>query len=348
MALSEAWAGHHRTARSRTEAILGRLGQNLRPAPATRTEPPRSGSAPGGSAPARSVPADAALAAAHLLREQGDLSGAERWLNRPEVRERRNRSLLTATVAATEKALWCLAMGWLEDGLQEIGLLALCSSNPLPPLLEGRLRSAEVRLELARGDRARVERLLTTVETSLTSSLAGASVQSALAGNDIELASQRPSAWPHTVSDRLGDAECQLWTAVLDFDAGRRRQALRRLGRLLPVAEERRYVRLFLDGGPSVLRLLRSAAKLAPGSYAATLLSAVAGGPPAAASPSGLSTREREIIRYLPTPLSSAQMAVRLYISVNTLKTHLRTIYRKLGVSGRRDAIIRAQEMGLA
>lgn len=173
-------------------------------------------------------------------------------------------------------------------------------------------------------------------------------VQSALAGNDLELASQRLNAWPHTASDRLGDAEWQLWTAVLDFDAGRRRQALRRLGRLLPVAEEQRYVCLFLDGGPPVLRLLRSAAKLAPGSYAAMLLSAVAFSPPAATSPSGLSAREREIIRYLPTPLSSAQMAARLYISVNTLKTHLRTIYRKLGVSGRRDAIIRAQEMGLA
>ena len=338
MALSEAWAGHHGTARSRTEVILGRLGHNLRPGPGpvARTAPPRS------------VPAGAALAAAHLLREQGDLSGAERWLNRPEVQDQRNRSLLTATVSAIEKALWCLAMGRPDDGLAEIRLLELWSSNPLPPLLEGRLRSAETRLELARGDRARAESLLTTLETSLTPSLAGASVQSALAGNDIEVASQRLSAWPHTASDRLGDAEWQLWTAVLDFDAGRRRQALRRLGRLLPVAEEQRYVRLFLDGGPPVLRLLRSAAKLAPGSYAAMLLSAVAFSPPAAMSPSGLSAREREIIRYLPTPLSSAQMAARLYISVNTLKTHLRTIYRKLGVSGRRDAIIRAQEMGLA
>ena len=62
----------------------------------------------------------------------------------------------------------------------------------------------------------------------------------------------------------------------------------------------------------------------------------------------GLSDRELEILRYLPTDLSSAEIAGQLYISLNTLKTHLRTIYRKLEVGGRRQAIQRATELGLA
>jgi LuxR family maltose regulon positive regulatory protein len=61
-----------------------------------------------------------------------------------------------------------------------------------------------------------------------------------------------------------------------------------------------------------------------------------------------LSKRELEVARYLPTPLSSAEIAERLYISLNTLKTHLRTIYGKLGATNRREAIERAEELGIA
>ena len=347
LALAEAWSGDHLTARSRAARVLGRHGGShaVPAAPAGGTP---EGGIPGEGAPGEAVPAAAALALAHALREEGDLAAAKRWLDRPEVEDRRSRSMLTAAVVAIERALWCLAVGRIGDGLQEIRLVELWSSGPLPPLLEGSLRSVEVRLELLQGDTARAESILGAVEAPWTPSLAGASVQSALAGNDMELALERLNEWPEVAGNRITDAEREMWTAVVDFDAGRRRQALRRLGRLLSAAEERGYVRLFLDGGPSVVRLLRSAARLAPGSYAAALASAAAVGSQNDASPAGLSPREREILRYLPTPLSSAQMAARLYISVNTLKTHLRTIYRKLGVSGRRDAIDRAKELGLA
>ena len=61
-----------------------------------------------------------------------------------------------------------------------------------------------------------------------------------------------------------------------------------------------------------------------------------------------LSTRELAVVRYLPSRLSSAEIAGHLYISLNTLKTHLRSIYRKLGVEGRREAIEKAKEQGIA
>jgi len=62
----------------------------------------------------------------------------------------------------------------------------------------------------------------------------------------------------------------------------------------------------------------------------------------------GLSKRELEVIRYLPTPLSSSEIARSLYISLNTIKTHLQAIYTKLGVTGRGEAIEEAQHLGLA
>ena len=60
-----------------------------------------------------------------------------------------------------------------------------------------------------------------------------------------------------------------------------------------------------------------------------------------------LSDRELAVLRHLPSGLSNIQMAEQLFISVNTLKTHLGHIYQKLGVSSRREAIDRADELHL-
>jgi LuxR family maltose regulon positive regulatory protein len=60
-----------------------------------------------------------------------------------------------------------------------------------------------------------------------------------------------------------------------------------------------------------------------------------------------LSERERAVLRYLPTMLTFIEIGSELYISVNTTKSHVRSIYRKLGVVGRRDAVRRAQQLHL-
>ena len=61
-----------------------------------------------------------------------------------------------------------------------------------------------------------------------------------------------------------------------------------------------------------------------------------------------LSAREREVLGYLQTGLSSAEIASALHISANTLKSHQRSVYRKLGVGSRREAIkiARSQRLG--
>jgi LuxR family transcriptional regulator, maltose regulon positive regulatory protein len=60
-----------------------------------------------------------------------------------------------------------------------------------------------------------------------------------------------------------------------------------------------------------------------------------------------LTEREQTILRYLASSLSNAEIANELYLSVNTIKTHQRTIYRKLGAEGRRDAVRRARTLHL-
>ncbi|WP_370618645.1 LuxR C-terminal-related transcriptional regulator [Mumia qirimensis] len=60
-----------------------------------------------------------------------------------------------------------------------------------------------------------------------------------------------------------------------------------------------------------------------------------------------LSVREDEILQYLPGTLDQAEICAALFISRNTLKTHLRAIYRKLGVESRREAVLKAEAIGL-
>jgi LuxR family transcriptional regulator, maltose regulon positive regulatory protein len=60
-----------------------------------------------------------------------------------------------------------------------------------------------------------------------------------------------------------------------------------------------------------------------------------------------LSVREREVLGYAPSMLSAAEIGTELFVSVNTVKAHLRSIYRKLGVNRRRDAVDEARRLGL-
>lgn len=53
------------------------------------------------------------------------------------------------------------------------------------------------------------------------------------------------------------------------------------------------------------------------------------------------------MLRYLPTNLRAPEIAAELFVSLNTIRTHLRNLYSKLGVHSRADAVKRARELGL-
>ncbi|KQX65742.1 hypothetical protein ASD06_08980 [Angustibacter sp. Root456] len=60
-----------------------------------------------------------------------------------------------------------------------------------------------------------------------------------------------------------------------------------------------------------------------------------------------LTERELSTLRLLPTMMTNAEIADEQYVSVNTVKSHLKSLYRKLGVAGRREAVVIARELGL-
>jgi len=60
-----------------------------------------------------------------------------------------------------------------------------------------------------------------------------------------------------------------------------------------------------------------------------------------------LTEREREVLRHVSEMLNTAEVASEMYISINTVKTHLKSIYRKLAATHRREAVRRAQQLEL-
>ncbi len=60
-----------------------------------------------------------------------------------------------------------------------------------------------------------------------------------------------------------------------------------------------------------------------------------------------LTKREREIVRLIAAGRSNPEIAELLYLSLNTVKWHVKNLYGKLGVSSRVEAAARAQELGL-
>jgi LuxR family maltose regulon positive regulatory protein len=142
-------------------------------------------------------------------------------------------------------------------------------------------------------------------------------------------------------------------------------RALDALERALVTGEPEGYVRPLLDEGEPMQALLAAfRTRIAGRSGAASLRAyverllgaeeskpALPAGVSSDARPSALveplSERELEVLRLLNTPLSQPEIADRLYVSINTVRSHVKHIYEKLDVHARSAAVGRAEEIGL-
>ena len=174
---------------------------------------------------------------------------------------------------------------------------------------------------------------------------------------------------PLGLLDRLRDAaqasgragslvEIHVLTSLAHEAHGNRQQALASLTQAWTLTPEPEgYVRLFLDEGPPMLELLHAAERDRVVGHHARRVLALAGparSRPAEAARPGitpladpLSERELQVLRLLDSELSGPEIARTLFISPNTLRTHTKHVFTKLGVSSRREAVARARERGL-
>jgi LuxR family maltose regulon positive regulatory protein len=153
--------------------------------------------------------------------------------------------------------------------------------------------------------------------------------------------------------DRTGSViEILVLQALAHHARGNRPGALAALQRAVTLAEPEGYVRVFVDGGAPIGSLLTAAAKqgVAP-SYVRRILAAFGradhNSHPNQALIEPLSERELEVLRLLATHLPGPDIARELVVSLNTMRTHTRNIYAKLGVSSRRDAVRQGRQLDL-
>jgi LuxR family maltose regulon positive regulatory protein len=200
------------------------------------------------------------------------------------------------------------------------------------------------RLAVLEGDGERAERLLRRAESLLATGT----------GSDVHFVAMAVHLARALESERRSDAATarkRAWQALHLARGGAGRVEL--LGTLAVVARAEANV------GETVAarRLLREAEALEercvdPGRGAAELDAVrrrLSAHTPAVPVQRGapLSERELSILRLLPGRPSVRDLAAALYLSPNTVKTHLRTIYRKLGAETRDDAVLRGREAGL-
>jgi len=129
---------------------------------------------------------------------------------------------------------------------------------------------------------------------------------------------------------------------------GNRDTAQRMLAKALLDGEPDGYMRCFLDEGPRMAALLRSAASSGHSpAYVERLLTAFGQTLSTDKPIEALTERELDVLRLLSEGLTNVAIAKELVIAQSTVKTHINHIYAKLGVTQRTQAVARARELDL-
>lgn len=274
---------------------------------------------------------------------------AEAALHRPCDRPERAAAALPLIVLRMAEGRFAEALDLVRAAQSRLG------DWPADPILPGTLTVWTARLHAARGDPEEAYDLLTRAASAgathvpvVSAALARFHLDTgdtahALALADATLASHRP-LFPSVAVDLLV-------VRALALHARKDRLADRAVEDVLDLADAQRLLRPLLSHGPAFVGLLDAHVRRGSrhAAFVADVHAVAAVGSPLHVAGHGvsLSPREREVLGYLPSTMSNDDIAQRLSLSINTVKTHARAIYRKLGVDGRREAVLRARELGL-
>lgn len=146
--------------------------------------------------------------------------------------------------------------------------------------------------------------------------------------------------------------EIRVVRALVHRARGNRREAIDDLRRAVALAEPEGFVRVFVEAGSAIAETLPAVAKQgASRRFVNQLLAAFRTTEPAGHLQQDLidplSERELEVLRLLATHLQGPEIARELVVSVNTIRTHTKHIYAKLGVNSRRAAVRQGKQLNL-
>jgi LuxR family transcriptional regulator, maltose regulon positive regulatory protein len=298
-----------------------------------------------------SAMAHLSLGAAHLWAHE--LEAAEHRIERARHAVEKPRERLPHVAVAQARATLLGIRGEPATAL-EVLRRAHAAGAPLPRPLEISGAMVEADLRLALGELEPARSLLEALDAP----------EAAIGLARVELAAGDPRAAAVIIARFRSDersflrpyANVEAWLidAVAHDILGEGDAALRSLERALHCAEPRGFRHPFLRLGTRVRSLLRRQLRFETAHRALVddLLLAFDAGEPARGAGAGtpaepLSERELTVLRFLPTMMSNAEIAAEMFVSVNTVKTHLRHVYAKLGTTNRREAVRRARELRL-
>jgi LuxR family maltose regulon positive regulatory protein len=227
------------------------------------------------------------------------------------------------------------------------------------PALSQVVTVAEAEAALRAGDTGRARALLLLADEGEQPGRGDVTLVQAgllLSEGDYQAALELVRPWadaraPATAQERIASL---LVAAVAHRRLGATQEAAALVEQALELAEPEGAFRVFLDGGPAV----RSAVTVLvpPTSRNAGLAGRVLErfdaqsprlAPLAEHADVRLTDSERAVLCFLPSHMTNEEISQALFLSINTVKTHLRSAYRKLGVGSRREAIARGRRMGL-
>ena len=301
----------------------------------------------------------ASLNVARLLVRQGRPEEAEPWIQRAQRTLRAEAEPAVGLAIHSQRGLLELARGQDADALaafqaadQLAGRLAEPSLMVLPNrsfLVQTLVRLGETeRAEqtlAALGDQDRDSGAMRTGLAVLR--LAQDNPHAAIAALAPVLDGSAPVPWPGWLAQAL------LLEAIARDAVGDPAAAGRALERALDLAEPDGALFWFLLHPAPGLLERHARQRTAHAALIADILSLLAGRklapPPAGPQPplEALSGSEIRVLRYLPTNLSMRQIGSELYVSHNTVRTHIGHLYGKLGTHTRAEAVARARALGL-
>jgi LuxR family maltose regulon positive regulatory protein len=240
------------------------------------------------------------------------------------------------------------ALAVIEAGVEELG------DFPLLPAIRDHFAIREAVLRAQLGDRDQAARLMNGNGVPETLGNAVVIAQFQLADGDAEIARETLAPWSGRLTETVEGVQARVVEALALDAASDHDAAADALERALDLAEPGGLRWALVQFGrplqPLLARQLRRGT--AHRALVGELLEALDGSngrsrsnAPLMVEP--LSPREQAVLRYLPTMMSNQEIASELFVSVNTVKTHLKAIYRKLDVADRREAVRRARRLEL-
>lgn len=293
---------------------------------------------------------------------RGELDLAEKHLDGAAVAVRRQDAAVSATVLLVRGLITGL------KGRKRDALALLDEAGRVMSRLRARyvfsdyIIGEQVRMRVAIGDIASAQKLLAPYRDD-----PAGPVHLSIARAELLIHQGRPDAAAQLLQQatRRGEGlvdqhvQALVLLALLQTQAGDEKRAIGTCGDAVALAAPEHFVQPFLQFGRPVERLLRQAARqpqidrtfidqvIEQAENLWSTADQPRTAPFAKALDQKLTDRELEVLRSLDSLASLPEISASLFVSVNTLKAHLRSLYRKLTVGSRREAVAKARSLGL-